>query len=201
MSDSIPLTRRRLALRLVVALTAAGLAWGALALAAPATPPAPGPTSLIPAFLVIALALALRAVLVALSAAVLSGAILAAGTDVVPALRDTIVGPAVTNGDNLLVIGFALALVATVRLLTVTGGLAALMRPFSRLAGSRRGSQAAAATMATTASRRTAGSRLRASPRGCPSGSGTRCPTRVCWRPRGAEPSTSRRSSPPRSTG
>ncbi len=147
MSDSIPLTRGRLALRLVVALTAAGLAWGALALAAPATPPAPGPTSLIPAFLVIALALALRAVLVALSAAVLSGAILAAGTDVVPALRDTIVGPAVTNGDNLLVIGFALALVATVRLLTVTGGLAALMRPFSRLAGSRRGSQAAAGLM------------------------------------------------------
>jgi Na+/H+ antiporter NhaC len=147
MSIPAPLSRGRLALRLAVALAVAGLAWGALALAAPVTPPAPGPTSLIPAFLVIAVALALRAVLVALSTAVLAGAILAAGPDFLAALRDRIVGPALLNADNQLVIGFALALVAAVRLLTVTGALSALMRPFARLAGTRRGSQAAAGLM------------------------------------------------------
>jgi Na+/H+ antiporter NhaC len=147
MSDPSPMSRGRLALRLVVALAIAAAAWTALALAAPAALPAPGPATLIPAFLVIAVSLALRAVITALALSVLTGAALVAGDDVATALVDRIVGPAVTNPDNLVVIGFALALVAAVRLLTVTGALSALMRPFSRIAGSRRGAQAAAGLM------------------------------------------------------
>jgi Na+/H+ antiporter NhaC len=141
--------RRGLLWRVTLGWVLALGAWGLLELA---TPDATGlgAASLLPPLLAVALALATHRVILSLFAAIVVGALLSAGfrpLDAAERLGDAVILPALSSEDNLLVVGFALALVAMVRVLTATGALHRLMRPFGRLARSRRGAQSAAAAM------------------------------------------------------
>jgi Na+/H+ antiporter NhaC len=130
---------------------AAGL-WGLLHELTP--PPATGfgAAAMLPALVAVAIAIATHRVIIALAVGVVVGAIIAAGSNPLNTfeiLYARTVGPAATDKDNLLVVGFALALVAMVRVMTTTRALHRLMHPFTRLARSRRGAKAAAAGMGT----------------------------------------------------
>jgi len=163
-------TRSALIVRVLVALAMAAGAYAALRWATPDSA-GHGATSLIPALVAVALALATHRVITSLAIAIVVGALLAAPAypefivfvgDLMgwaydkadhlfvasaKVLVNDLMGPAIVNEDNLYVVGFALTLVAMVRVLTSTHALHRLMRPFTRLAGTRRGAQGAAAGM------------------------------------------------------
>lgn len=149
MSETPHPTPRRLLLRMAAGIALALIGWWALELAAPSVEGL-GAASLLPPLFAVALALATHRVVLSLFAAIVLGALLAADFHPIDAARrlgEDIALPALASEDNLLVVGFALALVAMIRVLTATGALHRLMQPFGRLARSRRGAQGAAAAM------------------------------------------------------